>query len=52
MGLNRYLQVKGVGIQNPVTRRWAACTAPRRERRSTGERIVPTWGPDLLESFG
>ena len=41
-GLPRYLQVKGIGIQNPVTRRWAAFTGPRREGRSTEKRIVPT----------
>ena len=40
--LPRYLQVKGIGIQNPVTRRWAAFTGPRREGRSTEKRIVPT----------
>ena len=48
VGLHRYLQVKGVGIQNPVTRRWAACTGPRRERRNTGKRIVPTEGQTFL----
>ena len=52
VGLPRYLQVKGGGIQNPVTRRWAACTGPRREGRSIGKRRVPTWGPDLPESSG
>ena len=52
MGLHRYLQVKGGGIQNPVTRRWAACTGPRREGRNTGNRIVPNRGPDLPESSG
>ena len=52
MGLRRYLQVKGGGIQNPVTRRWTACTGPRREGRNTGNRIVPNRGPDLPESSG
>ena len=40
--LHGYLQEKGGGIHNPVTRRWAACTGPRREARSTGKRIIPT----------
>jgi len=35
-------KVKGRGIHNPITKRWAACTGHRREGRSTGERIVPT----------
>jgi len=40
--LHGYLQEKGGGIHNPITKRWAACTGPRKEGRSTGERIVPT----------
>ena len=47
MGLSRHLQVKGGGIQNPGTRRWAACSGPKREERSTGKRIVPNREPDL-----
>ena len=47
VGLHIYLQVKGGGIQNPVTRRWAAYTGPRREGRSTGKRIVLNRGPAL-----
>jgi len=42
VGLPRYLQVKGEGMQNPVARRWAGSTEPRREGRSTGKRIGPT----------
>ena len=51
VGLHRYLQMKGGGIQNPVARRWVACTGPRKEGRSTGKRIVPNRGPDLHESL-
>jgi len=40
--LHGYLKEKGRGIQNPVSRRWAACTGPKREGRSTGKKIVPT----------
>ena len=50
MGLSRHLQEKGGGIQNPGTRKWAACTGPRREERSTRKIIVPNRGPDLPES--
>ena len=52
MGLSRHLQVKGGGIQNPGTRRWAACSGPKREERSTGKRIVPNREPDLPVSSG
>ena len=50
MGLHRSLQVKEGRIQKPVTRRWAVCTGPRGERRSTGRRTVPNRGPDLIGS--
>ena len=45
MGLQGYFQGKGEGVHIPVTKRWAAWSRPRRER-STGERMMPTRGPD------
>ena len=47
VGLHGYLPEKGGGIQNPITRSWAACQGPRmeeaRKKNSTYLRARPTW---------